>query len=349
MFKLNPVIENPKNKYAYRKYLKEKEEKLKSNEEKLEEKKLKEEMKAKLSKEEYNRWQANEYYHKNKERIDRQHKDASLRRLKERLEEYEELAEDYPLIKTEREKELELLDKYKWDFINWQWRFVQYRWCTPCWYKTKKMYSFTQPIKVIPTPWIEKCISQRLWVQQKVYKFVKPYINEIHLNEFAPKEKQDMFNKLQYTFKPNTKIFELHQAKGISQNVLAMITEAILCDRWVASLPYMGMCILCWDRIYTSMWQVFMVSPYHNNYKYINEDNIDKIHEDTQKFLKKESYWCFMAFANHCYLIKVPRDIYERKEGSREVARWDYYIYPYNAHSHYKVHEYTYDLFYKQW
>lgn len=349
MFELNPIIKYPKQNSNYRKYQQEKKRLLEEDEEKVKEKELKEKMKKELSKEDYNRWQANEYYHKNKEKIDKQHKDARLKRLKLQLEEYEELAEDYPPIKKEREKELELLMKYKKDFTNAQWRFVQYWWCTPIWYKREKMYWFTKPIKIIPNPWIEKCITQRVNQQLKIYNFVKPYINEIHLNEFAPKEKQDLFNKLQYTFKPNTKIFELHQTKGISQNVLAMVANAMLIERWIATLPYMGTCILCWDRVYTSMWQVFMVSPYHNNYKYINEDNIDKIHEDTQKFLKKESYWCVMAKGNHCYLLKVPKEFIYNEKWEQQILSYDYYIYPYKAKSHYKVHELDYDLFYKYW
>ena len=99
-------------------------------------------------------------------------------------------------INKEREKELELLMKYKKDFTNAQWRFVQYWWCTPIWYKREKIYWFTKPIKIIPNPWIEKCITQRVNQQLKIYNFVKPYINEIHLNEFAPKEKQVQTNIL---------------------------------------------------------------------------------------------------------------------------------------------------------
>ena len=111
MFELNPIIKYPKQNSNYRKYQQEKKRLLEEDEEKVKEKELKEKMKKELSK---------EYYHKNKEKIDRQHKDARLKRLKLQLEEYEELAEDYPPIKKEREKEIELLMKYKKDFTNAQ-------------------------------------------------------------------------------------------------------------------------------------------------------------------------------------------------------------------------------------
>lgn len=349
MLELAPIIKFPKQNKNYKQYQDDKKRLIEEDEEKKKEEELKEEMKEKLSGKDYNRWQANEYYRKNKELITERRKKRNELNKKINLEEYEDLAEEYPPEKKEREKEVELLMKYKKDFTNAQWRFVQYWRCTPIWYKRKKPYCFTNPIKIIPNPWIESCIRQRLSVQQKIYEFVRPHIKEIHKNEFAPKEKQDMFNKLQYTFKPNTKIFELHQAKGVSQNVLAMIVDAVLNDAYINTVPYMWMCIICGDRVYTSMGQVFMISPYNNGYKYINEENIDKIHEDTQKFLKKESYWCVMMRGFWCYLVKVPKEFITDGEKEKQILSYDYYICPYKVKGKYNVHELEYDLVYKQW
>lgn len=349
MLELSPIIKYPKKNNNYKRYQQEKERLIEESEEKIKEKELKKEMKAKLSEKDYRRWRAKEYYHRNKERINKKYKDNKLKELKEKLDEFEELAEDYPPYKTERDKELELLNKYKGDLTNAQWRFVQYWWCTPVWYVKHRLSAFTQPIKVIPNPWIEKCIIQRLNIQQKIYNFVKPYISEIDVRDYWLKEKQDMFNKLQYAFRPGTKIFELHKTKGISQNVLAMIVDAVLRDKWIETIPYMWKCILCWDRVYTAMWQVFMVSPYNSNYKYINEENIERIHEDTNNYLKKKTRNCALASASSCYLVKVPKDIIYNEKWEKEIMRWDYYIVPYKVKSKYKLHTSDYDLFYKKW
>ena len=350
MIELAPIIEHPKWNKNYKNYIEEKQRIIREDEEKQAKEEEKKAMRAIMNNKEFNLWNAKQRYKTNREKILQQRRDnTKLYKKEARDYYYETFWNTPPLFKTEREKELELLEKYKADFVNNKGWFVQYRWCTPIWY-CRSIPNFTKPIKIIPNHWINNSIVKRLQTQHKIYNFVKPYINEIHKWDFCLKKQQQMFNKIQYMFKPNTKIFELHKAKGISQNVMAMMVDAIKNDKWIASLPYLGRCVLCGDRVYTSMWNIFMVSPY-NNYKYLTEETLDKVHNDTQKFLKEWTYKCALAKYNYCYLIKVPKDIIEKEEWEweKEILRYDYYIVPLGAKARSNIHEKEYNLVFKKW
>ena len=97
----------------YKRYQAEKRRVIEEDDEKRRIKELKEEMKKKLSKEDYNVWAANFYYKNHKEEIlERQRKNKELKKKMD-LEEFEDLAKEYPPEKKERDKELDLLYKYK--------------------------------------------------------------------------------------------------------------------------------------------------------------------------------------------------------------------------------------------
>ena len=352
MIELAPVIKKPGNTYSYRKYIEEKKEKQEKDEELKKKKELKEEMKKKLSPEEYNKWKSNEWYNEHKEEV--KEKNKKKREVEEALniEEFEELAEDYPPLKKEREKELELLNKYRPDYVSYENKFKLYWWCTPL----ASLWRFKQtqiksPIKLIPTPWIEASMRERLKQQIKVYEYLKPYLWEIKPWDYFVRDskKQRMFNKLQYNIVEWTKLHELWEEKKESKNVMCMILSAIHNDAWIESVPYYWMCWLCWDRLYTSMWQIFIVSPY-NNWRYLNEDNFDQVHEDTRKFIKREDYRCAVCLSFHMYMVKTPREIIQNEEWEKEVISWDYYMVPFRYRGRVKSDPktYKYETLYKK-
>lgn len=349
MIQLAPVIEHPKQSWVYRRYLKEKQQII-ENDAKLKEREEEEKrMKAELSKEDFARRKGNRYYKEHKEEINERYKKRALLKKQSMLEEYEELAEDYPPEKTTREKELALLEKYRGDYTDSNGEFKIYRWCTPLFrLQFSAQTALRKPIKIIPTPWIEKSIMYRFRVQQKVYEFIKPHIDKVKKEDIIINKTQAMHNKLQYSFREGSFIRELAEQKVVNKNTLWQIARAMLDWKYINSEVYLWpVCYLCGDRIYTSMWQTFPISPY-NNYNYLNEDNFDQVHEDTQKYLKRKDNRCAIAIGWYCYLIKVPKDIIQNEEKEKEVLRYDYYIVPYKPTAHSRSFEWTYDLFYKK-
>jgi hypothetical protein len=61
------------------------------------------------------------------------------------------------------------------------------------------------------------------------------------------------------------------------------------------------------------MGQTFPISPY-NNYAYLTEDNFDKVHNDTQRYLNKEDDRCAIAIGWYSYLIRVPKEVIQNEE-----------------------------------
>lgn len=349
MIKLAPLIKNPRQTWAYRRYLKEKQ-KIIDNDEALKKREEEEKrMKATLSKEDFARWKGNRYYKEHKQEIDDRHRKYALLKKQSKLEEFEELAKEYPPYKTIKNKEQELLMKYKEDYTDYMWQFKYYWRCTRLYnLKFSAQTALRKPIKIIPTPWIELSIMYRLKSQNIAYQLLKPHIEEISKDDIFINGTQVMHNKLQYSFREWSVIWELEQQKVINKNILGQVAMAMLDGKYINSECFLWpITYLCWDRILTSMWQIFPISPY-NNYAYLTEENFDKVHEDTQRYLKRKDNRCAIAIGYYCYLIKVPIDIIQNEEWEKEVLRYDYYIVPYKSTSHSRSFEWTYDLFYKE-
>lgn len=346
---LAPIIKNPKQHSNYEKYKEAKKRIIDAQEELKQEMELKERMKAMLSKEEYARWSSYYSVYKNYDKNLQRYRERREREVKMNLDEMLELAEDYPPFKKERTIELELLNKYRPDYVSYENKFKLY------WRYSKlnnliriEQTVIKSPIKLIPTPWIEYSIRERLKVQKKVYNYVKPYLDEIQLDDFWVREKQLMLNKLQYNTKWWTKLRELASKREVSENVMCMIINAVKRDKYIKSLPYYWISYLCWDRIFTGTWQLFVVSPF-NNWKYLTPDNFDKVHEDTQNFLHWDSWDCAIAIAYYWYIEKVPRERIYDEEGNQHILSWDYYFMNFRHESRVRgdPKNYSYKAFYK--
>lgn len=349
MITLAPVIQNPKDSWAYRRYLKEKQRIIESNEKLKEREEEEKRMKEELSKEEFARWKGNRYYKEHKKEIREAYEKRALLKKQAELEEYEELAKDYPPIKTDREKEIDLLNKYREDYTDGNGEFKMYRWCTRLRsLNFSAQTALRKPIKIIPTPWVEKSIRYRLEQQHKVYEYIKPHIDKVKAEDIIINGKQIMHNKLQYSFREGSFIAELAKEKKVNKNTLAQISRAMIDWKYIDSECFLWpVTYLCGDRIYTSMGATFPISPY-NNYAYLTEDNFDQVHLDTQAYLKRKDKRCAIAIGWYCYLIKVPNDVIQNEEKEKEVLRYDYYIVPYKPTAHSRSFEWTYDLFYKE-
>ena len=349
MIELAPLIKYPKKNNNYKRYQAEKRRVIEEDDEKRRIKELKEEMKKKLSKEDYNVWAANFYYKNHKEEIlERQRKNKELKKKMD-LEEFEDLSKEYPPEKKERDKELDLLYKYKDDYTTTKGEFKMYWWQTPLVYINKKYVpAIKDAIKIIPNDWIEKSITGRLREQRKVYEYLKPHLSEIWRYDYFIKKTQRRLNKLQYDTRMWTKLRELQEKREVSQNVMCMVLDAIHNDKWIETLPYYWMCWICGDRLYTSMGQIFVISPY-NNYRYLTEENFDKVHNDTLEYLKHKTYNCALAIGWHCYLIKVPKEVIQNEDWEKVVLEYDYYMVPYKAKTKWKVKTMDYDLLYKRY
>lgn len=349
MIELAPLIKNPKDSWAYRRYLKEKR-RIIEWDEKLKERKEEElRMKETLSKKEFARWKAYRYYREHKKEIDDRHRKYALLKKQAKLEEFEELAKEYPPEKKEREKELELLNKYKEDYTDWLWEFKRYWRCTRLFrLKFSRQNALSKPLKIIPTPWIEKSIRYRLESQHKVYNFIKPHIDKVKKGDIIINWKQIMHNKLQYSLREWSFIAELNKDNVVNKNTLWQIAMAMLDWKYIDGECYLWpVTYLCGDRVFTSMGQTFPISPY-NNYAYLTEDNFDKVHNDTQRYLNREDNRCAISIGWYSYLIRVPKEIIQNEEWEKDILSYDYYIVPYKPTAHSRSYNWTYDLFYKE-
>lgn len=295
-FTQGAIIQNPKATYSYKKALEIK----KETEPVKTWKEIRNEMREKLTPEEYKKWLYKETYQRKKEDIAKKYQEKKAEEEAYIEEIYKEV---YDILPEPQSYDDIFTQKYRCDdivkdsyiFSWWSSRLARMNWNyipkqkNP--FRISKRYGIDFPIKAL------------MWIQDKAYNYLKPYLEEIKNCKYYLSKKQYIYSPIYYIDEPLRTI-----ADNWPVNAARIINVADWMIRWkfIASELYLWRnSFIFWDVLVTNTWNTFRIAL-ENNLPWLTKDTVEDIHKlriDWRKNKWKVAPPIYIV--NDAYLIKI--------------------------------------------
>lgn len=324
-----PLIENPRFLWGYRRIITS-ERWLKKKSEKEKEKEKNKEMREKLWDEEYIKWRRRQYYEKKKEWRAQQYQEKKALAQKEIMETYHTLYDNVQPLPPYNQKEIDYINSLRKDYTSKAGKWVFFRWASRlCSVKFSTVLPWTEPIRICENIQMNRPLITWLRKQQAVANALRPHLSEFSLDDIVFVKKQTITWHPNYF--PKWRLSEVIKENNLPTNVACEIASAMLRWVYIDSLYYLWHhSYLLWDMIGTGNWQRFLPLP-NCSLNYLTCDSSDEVHKKTIAWLNREKANPPLYILRDCYLLQLPASKFKNEEWEEDSNKqFYYYIAPFN-------------------
>lgn len=284
------LIEKPKQTYNYLTIRKKKEEaeEEKTKREKAEWKEVCKEMKEKMSKEEFTKWRAKEWYQRNKKKRIQKQLDVYYRNKDEQEAMLEEIYEEiYDTLPEPINYDKYYTAKFRDDDVNSE---NKYKFC---WRSSKLIFENwgwlpkqETPFRIYWRKWVKEVMNVLAKQEARAYQLLLPHLNELEDERFFIQRHQTLTKYPLWSV--YWKLAELVKDSDIPPSHICNVLSAIQRDKYIVSEVYLWRTnFIVWDVLVTQTGNMFQICL-ENNLPWLTPQNVEQIHETRMKWWKKK-------------------------------------------------------------